>query len=580
MTAISKTWTGRRTPRLLACLSIVLACLGMIIAPTAEAKTITAKAGFIKYYWGLPYAGKGVGLSETSPWVIKEGDSTTTRTATVPTSNNLINDVPDSDSYGATGYWRVWPNSESWGGPAWRSEFSGHGDFIYAGYSISSDINNDSTRGGFKASVVTKSPDAGKILSPGKTFHLPVYSPAICDVPDNAINCQTAIATTFFPVYVRGIRFAGNGGTGTAEMDSPHMQNDDPNQDWLYTMRGNPYTRNGYTFVGWNTAANGSGTWYQPGDSVNMGKPQTIDQYIDSKATSLRLYAQWSQNPIRITYDGNGSTGGTTPEPHTVKPNVDVTIRKNTFTRAGYRFTGWNTAKDGSGTAIAPDSVKSFAKDTVLYAQWQSDPVLSYDTNKPSTWNGQMPATPASVSVPYNTTATDKSGWKSGDTSKLRGYRFLGWYTGTQDNAGLYDWSKPLTGNVTVHAHWQRLQANVRYDANGGTGSHANTTGWQYSDATIPSDASKSFKRDGYMFMGWNTKADKTGTAYKDGSQVPLQDKDVTLYAIWQPVHTTMVGTGGIGLPLLVTGGIGLLVAGVASTVMLARRMRGERWRD
>ena len=79
------------------------------------------------------------------------------------------------------------------------------------------------------------------------------------------------------------------------------------------------------------------------------------------------------------------------------------------------------------------------------------------------------------------------------DTTKIRGYRFLGWYTGPQDNAGLYDWTRPLTGNVTVYAHWQRLQANVIYDKNASdaTGSHANTTGWQYSDVTIPGDTSK-----------------------------------------------------------------------------------------
>ncbi len=87
----------------------------------------------------------------------------------------------------------------------------------------------------------------------------------------------------------------------------------------------------------------------------------------------------------------------------------------------------------------------------------------------------RCPSTPASISVTYNTAATDGSGWQSGDTTKIRGYRFLGWYTGPQDNTGLYQWATPLTGNVTVYAHWQRLQANVIYDKNGGTGSAART---------------------------------------------------------------------------------------------------------
>ena len=243
------------------------------------------------------------------------------------------------------------------------------------------------------------------------------------------------------------------------------------------------------------------------------------------------------------------------------------------LTRPGHTQLGWS--QDSQATQ-AQAEVTMVEGGMTVYAVWVGNPVLTYDTNKPNTWNGQMPSTPASVSVAYNTAAADGSGWQSGDTSKIRGYRFLGWYAGPQDDSGLYDWNTLLTGNVTVYAHWQRLQANVVYDANGGTGSHGTTTGWQYSDVTVPSDTSKSFKRDGYVFLGWDTQADGNGTAYKDGSQVPLQDKDITLYAQWQPVFEQFTPTGGVSLPLLVAGGVALLVMGIGSTVMLTRRMRGE----
>lgn len=243
------------------------------------------------------------------------------------------------------------------------------------------------------------------------------------------------------------------------------------------------------------------------------------------------------------------------------------------LTRPGHTQLGWS--QDSQATQ-AQAEVTMVEGGMTVYAVWVGNPVLTYDTNKPNTWNGQMPSTPASVSVAYNTAAADGSGWQSGDTSKIRGYRFLGWYAGPQDDAGLYDWNTLLTGNVTVYAHWQRLQANVVYDANGGTGSHASTPGWQYSDVTVPSDTSKSFKRDGYVFLGWDTQADGNGTAYKDGSQVPLQDKDIVLFAQWQPVFEQFTPTGGVSLPLLVAGGVTLLVMGIGSTVMLTRRMRGE----
>ena len=245
------------------------------------------------------------------------------------------------------------------------------------------------------------------------------------------------------------------------------------------------------------------------------------------------------------------------------------------LTRPGHTQLGWN--QDSQATQ-AQAEVTMVEGGMTVYAVWVGNPVLTYDTNKPSTWSGQMPSTPASVSVPYNTAAADGSGWKPGDTTMLKpgGYKFLGWFTGPQDNAGLYDWTRPLTGNVTVYAHWQRLQANVVYNANGGTGSHPNTTGWQYSDVTVPSDTSKSFTRDGYVFKGWSTKPGKADVVYKDGSKVPLQDKDITLYAQWQGIHENFTETGGISLPLLIAGGIGLLVMGVGSTVMLTRRMNGH----
>lgn len=243
------------------------------------------------------------------------------------------------------------------------------------------------------------------------------------------------------------------------------------------------------------------------------------------------------------------------------------------LSRPGHTQLGWNQDRNATQARAQVTMVEG---GMTVYAVWVGNPVLTYDTNKPNTWTGQMPSTPASVSVPYNTAAADGSGWRAGDTTKIRGYRFLGWYTGPQDNAGLYDWTRPLTGSVTVYAHWQRLQANVIYNANGGTGSHPNTTGWQYSDVTIPGDTSKSFKRDKYVFKGWGTKPGKADVVYKDGSKVALQDKDITLYAQWQEVHENFVETGGIGLPIAIAGGVLLLMFGIGSTVMLTRRMNGH----
>lgn len=249
------------------------------------------------------------------------------------------------------------------------------------------------------------------------------------------------------------------------------------------------------------------------------------------------------------------------------------------LSRPGHTQLGWNQDRNATQAQAQVTMVEG---GMTVYAVWVGNPVLTYDTNKPSTWSGQMPSTPASVSVPYNTAAADNSGWQSGDLTKIKGYKFLGWYTGPQDNAGLYDWTRPLTGSVTVYAHWERLKASVVYDRNAkdAKGSHANTTGWQYSDVTIPGDTSKSFTRTGYRFSGWNTSKDGKGTAYADGGRVPLQGKDVTLYAQWKPLFDVLPSAGGDygpTVPWLVCGGLALiaLAGGVASTLLRLRRARG-----
>ena len=54
---------------------------------------------------------------------------------------------------------------------------------------------------------------------------------------------------------------------------------------------------------------------------------------------------------ITVDFDANGGEG--TMPTWTGKPNTSFDLPKNTFTREGYTFTGWNTAADGTGAAYA-----------------------------------------------------------------------------------------------------------------------------------------------------------------------------------------------------------------------------------
>lgn len=171
------------------------------------------------------------------------------------------------------------------------------------------------------------------------------------------------------------------------------------------------------------------------------------------------------------------------------------------------------------------------ARAKTVYALWAINPTLSYNVNAPAGSNA--PGTPASQTVPYNTAAADKSGWAAGDTGKIPGYRFDGWYT-APNGGNKYDFNTPLTGNVTVYAKWTANGYTVKYDAGGGNGTMSD----QKFTFDVPQNLSpNAFTRDGYTFTGWK-RAD-TGDAYQDGQQVAnltsTPNGIVTMIAQWTP---------------------------------------------
>lgn len=170
------------------------------------------------------------------------------------------------------------------------------------------------------------------------------------------------------------------------------------------------------------------------------------------------------------------------------------------------------------------------ARAKTVYALWAINPTLSYNVNTPAGSNA--PGTPASQTVPYNTAAADKSGWAAGDTGKIPGYRFDGWYT-APNGGNKYDFNTPLTGNVTVYAHWIGNGYTVRFTGNGATGGGTPDQAFQYN---IGQNLRRNgFVRDGYTFTGWK-RADNQ-QAYGDGQWVTnlttQPDGIVTMVAQW-----------------------------------------------
>ncbi|MBZ4712365.1 InlB B-repeat-containing protein [Bifidobacterium longum] len=170
------------------------------------------------------------------------------------------------------------------------------------------------------------------------------------------------------------------------------------------------------------------------------------------------------------------------------------------------------------------------ARAKTVYALWAVNPTLSYNVNAPQ--GSTAPGTPASRTVPYNTAASDTSGWTTGDTGKIPGYRFDGWYT-APNGGGRYDFNTPFTDNVTVYAHWIGNGYTVRFTGNGATGGNTPDQAFRYN---IGQNLRRNgFTRDGYTFTGWK-RADNQ-QAYGDGQWVTnlttQPDGIVTMVAQW-----------------------------------------------
>ena len=90
----------------------------------------------------------------------------------------------------------------------------------------------------------------------------------------------------------------------------------------------------------------------------------------EEDATYTAQYSETARVFYTITFNANGGEGNM--EPQRFEVGVDTALNTNAFTRENYKFTGWNTAADGSGATYAdPGAILELSGDMTLYAQWQ-----------------------------------------------------------------------------------------------------------------------------------------------------------------------------------------------------------------
>lgn len=330
-----------------------------------------------------------------------------------------------------------------------------------------------------------------------------------------------------------GLTYDGNGATGGKTDPQPGKTDEKIN------VRDNGFTRDGYMFVTWNTQAGCKGKAVNPGDEWTLQGSST-------------LYACWAGTAQTLAYHGNGATGGNTAV-QSGKTGDELTTNANGFTRDGYTFVRWDTAKDGSGTAygegkngVSQYTMKPAGND--LYAIWKANPAsIVYRNGYPNT-TGSTPDTTGSTG---DTVTVSQNGFDR------PGYTFTGWSTSKRGDPSLNPGDKHTLepGTTTVWAQWKANPAHLVYNSNvGGIGSETRTVDGVV-DQTVKT-LGNPFDRPGYTFSGWNTQADGKGKAYDPGADYTLTANDKStpkntsvLYAQWTINKVTLKfdPNGGVG---------------------------------
>ncbi len=406
--------------------------------------------------------------------------------------------------------------------------YNGNGN---TGGTVLTDINNY-----LSGSIVT-------VLNPGSLVRTG-YSFASWNTQANGGGTSYAVGSTFTMGSTNVVLYAqwaiistytvtynGNGNTGgTIPSDTAHYV---LGQGVIASSNTGALAKSGFTFSGWNTAADGSGISYAAGASFTMG------------SSNVTLFAKWTALPtFTVSYDGNGNTGGSIPTDtnnYIAGRSVTAALNSGNLVKSGFTFVGWNTKTNGSGTSYAAGATFTMGSaNLILYAQWTANPTFTMTYNKNGSTGGSVPVDPnnylagASVVVRGNT----------GNLSRT-GYSFAGWDTAAAGNGTLFIAGSTFVlgnANETLYARWNLIPTyTVSYNANGGSGNVPTDNGHYTTGQTAAVLGNTGgLAKSGFAFAGWNTASDGSGVSYTSGSVLVIGTSNVILYAQWNQTYTVI----------------------------------------
>ena len=324
------------------------------------------------------------------------------------------------------------------------------------------------------------------------------------------------------------------------------------------TLRSNAFTRTGYVFAGWTTAASGSGTVFA--DKTTVGGEKFG---VTKDGQTVTLYAKWSPQSYTIAYNEAGGTAGSSrPKSAT----YDAAFKVSAPTRTGYTFLGWtvsgydaNTAAWGTTESSAASALPSGGQIAASGDVWLKSltPTASATVTLTARWKvitcqvtfsqegGRNGAT--SLVINYGQTTAD---FATIQPPEKDNYTFQGYYT-EQNGSGTcyFDAEGRLsktwdiaTETCTLYAYWTATGYIVTFNSNGGEGTVADLMNVTYTETfVLPFGSGLTPPSEGHSFGGWALSAHASSAAYQAGERTSLSENSqylsggkLTFYAYWR----------------------------------------------
>ncbi|MBE5990650.1 MAG: hypothetical protein E7250_23365, partial [Paenibacillaceae bacterium] len=272
----------------------------------------------------------------------------------------------------------------------------------------------------------------------------------------------------------------GNGGTLAGNARKEQVLSFNQSFDQVLKDGKDLVSRPGYSFDGWYNSASGGSSYSYSGNQM--------------PAANVTLFAHWSPNTYKVTFDPDHVRwdGEATIEEHTFDTRLGILPMPEIY---GWKFTGWWTGKNGTGTEVTNDSMVE-PKDVVYYGIWQPETYQIRFISKAEQPEGES-VQAFTVGLRYD------QEFGNLPVPEEKGYTFMGWYDENNkkvDSETIFNPDSDAEAR-TYHAGWKGKTYQNRFVYNDSDGKPVvkiidGTYGMQI--GMLPSP-----EKPGYTFAGW-----------------------------------------------------------------------------